>query len=253
MKPMDKPTDLNRPTDTGDLDDGFYEEPPRLGRKDILAVAAALVLLVLIGVTGYYWMTPGKSVADLLAYTQPAEAETAEADSPVPLEIQEHWASTLDDQAAPPVAAAGVTNAQPVAEDGGIAMYIEDEPLAGLHDHDMRCPYCGMFSEKSASHVIAAWSDGSRTHHDSWDCAFYYGQGEGLELVDAEVSAFGSPVDNPQWLDAAGATFLYDTKPVTGSMPPYVAAFATRAAAEAAQHELSGEIADFVGLQARWE
>ena len=132
-------------------------------------------------------------------------------------------------------------------------MHTDDEPLAGLHEHEMRCPYCGMFSEKSASHVIAAWPDGSHTHHDSWDCALYYALEEDKVLVGAEVSAFGSPVDNPQWLDAAEAVFLYDTKPVTGSMPPYVAAFATRAAAKAAQAELGGEMTDFAGLKAKWE
>ena len=36
-------------------------------------------------------------------------------------------------------------------------------------------------------------------------------------------------------------------------MPPYVAAFADRAAAEGAQAELGGEVVDFAGLRANWE
>ncbi|MBN2080628.1 nitrous oxide reductase accessory protein NosL [bacterium] len=383
---MNKPVESTPPVGIKHEELEFYEEPPRMSAKDMLGVVVALVLLAVIGTTGYYWLTPGKVPSDLLAFTRtPAAgaheagmaATTASAAERLRCDycgmfadasasyIQAHWLDgttgnfdswdclfseiqagqrlperiqvvayakqqqalsagvLLDAEDAyyrygtapvhgsmPPYVAAFADRAtaeaaaaelggelvdyqglaakweltttapaaletpehdQPVEHNalavpeavneetvtnpsaGGEAMPIEDEPLAGLHDHDQTCPYCGMLADKSASHVIASWSDGAHTHHDSWDCAIYYGQDEDLSMANAEVLAYGSPQDKPRWLDAAESWFLYDTKPVTGSMPPYVAAFDSRAAAEAAQPELGGEVTDFAGLQAKWD
>lgn len=123
-----------------------------------------------------------------------------------------------------------------------------------LHDHAMDCPYCGMLADASGTHVVVQWSDGSHTHHDSWDCAFMHGKDEGLAMAAMQVSEHGTSPENPVWLDASSAWFLYDMdKRIKMSMPPFTAAFTTRAAAEAAQPEWGGAVVDFAGLQANWE
>lgn len=139
------------------------------------------------------------------------------------------------------------------ADNAGAMTEPDSSPQAQSHDHEMNCPYCGMFADKSESHVVAAWADGSHTHHDGWDCAFFYGSENGLNLASAEVALLGSPADSPDWIDADAAWYLYDMdNAVPGSMPPFVAAFTTKGAAQAHQSEWGGELVDFQGLQAKW-
>jgi nitrous oxide reductase accessory protein NosL len=129
------------------------------------------------------------------------------------------------------------------------------DPLsaAQLSKGDTGCPVCGMRTPASGSHCVALWSDGSRTHHDCWDCLLTYGKERGLSLQRAVVIARGSSADAPRWLEAASAWYLYGTQRIEMSMPPYVAAFASKAEAEAAQPELGGEVLDFAGLKAQWK
>ncbi|MCH7472236.1 nitrous oxide reductase accessory protein NosL [bacterium] len=126
--------------------------------------------------------------------------------------------------------------------------------VADTKHESIRCEYCGMFADLSASYVMAQWTDGDLTHHDSWDCMFNHGRDEDLTLQSAMVSHYGMSIENPHWLAADETWYLHDTKEsVKGSMPPYVAAFASRGEAEAAQPEMGGEVLDFAGLRIKWE
>lgn len=223
----------------------LYEEPPRMTAKDAAGVILALVALTVIGVAGYIWLTPGMGFADLLPGRTPqqtsmpaaAAAPGAQEHSEVPHDVMEASAP-----------------AEETAELPAAAEPMSEEPAAQVaYDPDVRCSYCGMFAARSGSYAIAQWSDGSQTHHDCWDCLLNYGVEEGLTLSGATVVEHGSAQDSPRWLDAEQAWYLYDTKAIKGSMPPYVAAFADRAAAEGAQAELGGEVVDFAGLRAYWE
>jgi nitrous oxide reductase accessory protein NosL len=139
---------------------------------------------------------------------------------------------------------------------GGTAK-AEDRPAAmdqpHLHEHELRCEYCGMFADKSPSQVVGYWTDDSHTHHDCWDCLFNYAADSGLELDHALIKLYSSSLEQPEWIRAADATYLYGTSPIRGSMPPFIAAFADRGAAEQAMAELGGEIMNYRDLKANWE
>jgi hypothetical protein len=211
--------------------------------KDAFGVVVALVALVLIGAAGYVWMTPGVSFSALIPSASKVAVEP-----------------TNDYQSAP-VAAVHKLHSGASVGAGVPAEHSEMQPdgdnslLADphLHDHDLSCAYCGMFSDKSLSHSVAQWSDSSHTHHDGWDCLFRYGQDSGLVLEDAAVLKHGSTPEEPVWIAAKEAWFLFDTKKIKGSMPPFVAAFETKAAAQAAKAELGGEVLDFAVLSSKWE
>ena len=199
----------------------LYEEPPRTSRGSMLGVFAALVALVIIGLAGYIWLTPGLTFDNLL-HRQGATRQT-----PVQANVSDDAQSSVAEH-----------NIEAVSQQSS----------------SMECPYCGMLADAGGTHVIALWSDDRQTHHDSWDCAFGYGKDEDLELVSAQVNLHGTAPEDPDWLDAASAWFLYDTdKQIKLSMPPYVAAFASRADAEAMRPEWGGKVVDFAGLQAHWE
>ncbi|GEM_PF-2229467 len=218
----------------------LYEEPPRMTARDAAGVILALVALTVIGVAGYIWLTPGKGFADLLP--------TRTAQEPImPAAVPAEEVPAMDQH--PPAEAAAA-----VHEQGRTSGDMTDEPAApAAYDPDVRCLYCGMFAARSGSHAVAQWSDGSTTHHDCWDCLLSHGMEEDLTLTGATVAEHGSAPEDPRWLDAEQAWFLYDTKAIKGSMPPYVAAFVDRATAEGAQAELGGEVVDFDGLRAYWE
>jgi nitrous oxide reductase accessory protein NosL len=122
----------------------------------------------------------------------------------------------------------------------------------GSHTHDMGCPVCGMFANKSRTHVVVLWANGEHTHHDSFDCMFIHEKDNGMMLDQARVSAYSSRLESPSWLNAIQAFYLYGTREIEGSMPPYVAAYESRAQAEAARGELGGEVVDFAGLRKKW-
>ncbi|MCB1218201.1 nitrous oxide reductase accessory protein NosL [bacterium] len=118
---------------------------------------------------------------------------------------------------------------------------------------DSSCPYCGMFADRSLTHVVVRWSDGSYTQHDSFDCVFNLMADEDRSIDAIEVTAYDIDKPGSRWLDATAAWFLYDTETVKGSMPPYVAAFANATDAENAQPALGGQLLDFNGLAAMWQ
>jgi hypothetical protein len=263
-----------------------YEEPPRMAIRDTIGVVVALVLLAVIGVAGYVWLTPGLSFSDLFpaggtsaheveagsppaaipapGATSTGDAEAVAGEGAVDSEHGDHVSATaIDSRAGDDAPVAG--SAQAGAEAGGVA---PGEDAAVMTDDasqqaqaalgvdltaEARCAYCGMFAHKSESRIVAQWVDGSVTQHDCWDCAFSYGTEEGLGFEGAQVAAYGGSLAEPRMLDAAEAWYLYDTRQIKGSMPPYVAAFDSRAAAEAAQPGLGGGVVDFAGLQRMWE
>jgi nitrous oxide reductase accessory protein NosL len=116
----------------------------------------------------------------------------------------------------------------------------------------LECPYCGMLPANSGTHIAAEWSDGAEHHYDCFDCMFNHLKESSATLANVKVSRYGSPGSAPDWLDAASAVFLYDTKRIKGSMPPYTAAFSDEASAMAAQAELGGELVNWTALRAKW-
>jgi hypothetical protein len=197
-----------------DQGDGeFYAEPAQLGRADILGVALALVSLAVIGVLGYVWLNPDLDVGSIRSWFKP-----------------------------PPGATETVVA---TAEQSELNVDVGD----GAAQETTSCPVCGMYSERSDAHIVVAWSDGSHTHHDAWDCAFKWMQQQELTITRAQAVAYGSPKEAPTWLPAESASYLYGTKELKISMPPYIAAFADAASAEAARAELGGHIIDWAALQ----
>jgi hypothetical protein len=254
------PLDLEEPE--------LYVEPPRLGAKDITGIILALVALGVIGFSGYVWLNPDMSLTQLLAHrpaaTAPVSPATSTADAagtatdsansgsstapPVPdMNPETGSAAAETSHQSAPVAGAGKTTAAAGNNPAATSPAADRAPTA-VPSND--CPYCGMFADKSLSHIIAKWSDGSATQHDSWDCTFSYGKQQGLTLASAQVLDYASH----RMLDAAGAFYLHDTtEKITGSMPPFTAAFPDRADAEAAQSGLGGEVVDFAGLKSKWD
>jgi len=202
--------------DSGGNEPEFYEEPPRMSALDAIGVFVALLLLGVIGVAGYVWLTPGLSFSTLMPGNRAAPTDgTAQA-----------MAADADAQQNP-------------------------MPASAAH---VKCAQCGMFADNSASHVQASWSDGTVTDHDSWGCVVNYATDHGLILTAARVVGYDSALADdrdPMWLDAQAATYLLNTERVAGSMPPYVAAFSTEQAAVDAREQLGGEVLDFAGLAAR--
>lgn len=143
---------------------------------------------------------------------------------------------------------AGGSPEPPPGEAGG-----ESTLLSQAAFPDNSCSYCGMFADRSMTHVVVLWDDGSHSQHDSFDCVFGKQIDDGLVIERIQVTAYDADNPGSDWLDARSASFLYDTSPVTGSMPPYVAAFASNAEAEAALEILGGELLDFNELAARWQ
>ena len=110
-----------------------------------------------------------------------------------------------------------------------------------------------MFADRSPSHVVAYWPDGSDTHHDCWDCVFNYAEDGNTEFDYALVKLYNSSLEQPEWLRADQAVYLFDTEPIRGSMPPFIAAFASRDAAEQAAGEIGGEVMNYEELVSNWE
>lgn len=182
-------------------------------RRDTVGVVVALLALALIGVSGYIWLNPGLSYRDVTGRL---------ARSPAP----------------------------------GVSVPVEsphDALVAAAPDERVRCPFCGMYTDMSPAEAVISWGDGSHSHFDSWDCVFAYEAESGLMLDFGQVREHGHALDEPEWLDVAKASYLYDTNEIQGSMPPYVAAFGEAALAESARDELGGELVDFAGLRSKWQ
>lgn len=212
---MEQTPDPIAPIETQEeLEPELYVEPPRMTAKDMIGVVVALIALGLIGYAGYVWLNPDLSLQTVFKKNNAPVHSTA-VDSTVKT---------------------NVTDVQPEAA-----------------TEDYSCAQCGMFADKSSSHVQVSWAGGDKTHHDSWDCVFKYAKAQSLVLESAQVLDYATGIGG-RMLDAGSAWYLYDTEAsVEGSMSPYIAAFKDQAAAQAAQPEMGGEPVDFTGLKAKWE
>jgi hypothetical protein len=283
-----------RAAEPQNADEEFYAEPATLGGREAAGVVVALLALLVIGVAGYIWLTPGMSVAKLvgaagsrpaaggagaLARAEPsavrgpkhavaessggnndgsAVAAGAAPSAPPPPAVEEHGPA-----ANPPAAGsaagrdrpqpAGATPAQPAADGAGPVPTGEAILAAANGERNATCAQCGMPAGKSYGEVVAQWNDGSIEHFDSWSCAFARAKAKGQRLQAALVLQHGSTPSAPQWLTAKDAWFVYNTKSIKGSMPPFVAAFDTKDAAEAAQAQDGGQAMDWEGLQAKFK
>lgn len=118
-----------------------------------------------------------------------------------------------------------------------------------------RCEYCGMFYEQSPTRVSATIDFQDETYSHIFDCFGClhdfvhenYGEVQPSALSVLDFATFGT--DDEQMLDAFEASYLFGTSRIKGSMPPYVAAFASEQSAKAAQAKLGGELTDYTGLK----
>lgn len=269
------------PPPPGDVtqDDQLYEEPPRMTVKDTIGVIVALLALFVIGWLGYLWLTPGKSIGDALTFssvgkktdalamaepmdgaaTTAADDELEETANSMTMNAGSDTAAGMAQAMAEPADAAAETDLQSATGTeppaGEMASSTDGDTMdqPHLHDHEMRCASCGMFTDRSMSQVVGYWKDGDETHHDCWDCLFNYAADNGLELDHALVKLFNSSLEEPEWIRADESVYLFGTAPIKGSMPPFIAAFASRNEAEGAQTELGGEIMNFSDLKSNWE
>ncbi len=247
-----EPAGAMPPAPSDDEEPLLYEEAPRLGWRDTLGVVVALIALAVIGVAGYIWLTPGMTFAKFLGQAESTAgmdgAKPGQA-AGLPGQVEPRELTGAGDGAAP----AAVDPAEATVAEANTAVPAAD-PLADLSRHtDTECPVCGMDGTRSLAHAVALWDDGTHTHHDCFDCLFTWGTEQGLTLARAKVLEHGATTQDDRWLDAANATYLYGTSRIEMSMPPYVAAFATRAGAEAALPELGGDLMDFAGLTTQWK
>jgi hypothetical protein len=109
-----------------------------------------------------------------------------------------------------------------------------------------------MYSDRSTTHIVSQWNDTEHSHFCCWDCAFRFQHENGLTPTLTLVVRQAEDVSNPDWLEAEDAFYLFGTSRLTGSMPPFVAAFPTQDAALTAKSELGGELVNWPELQARF-
>jgi nitrous oxide reductase accessory protein NosL len=122
-------------------------------------------------------------------------------------------------------------------------------------DETPRCDNCGMFMAKSATQVHATFTIDGKKHEHKFvclDCIYEFSAKtyDGALPTSVQVldyTTFGT--DKPVLLDANKAWFLYGTGKLAGSMQPYIAAFATKEAAQAQQAALGGELIQFAAVQ----
>ena len=201
----------------------LYVVPATMTGRDQVGVIVALVALAIIGFVGYVWLNPDLDLEGVLSINRhPATIETPAPSTATNTPVPKPGAST----------AASFEAAQ-----------AEKEP---------ECAVCGMFAAKSRSHIIVLWAGGGYKHFDSWDCVFNYEKDNKQILDQAQVIDFNSPENTPAWLDATSAYYIFGANEVAGSMPPYIAAFATKGDAEAAQKTLGGAVVPFGDLRKKW-
>lgn len=111
-----------------------------------------------------------------------------------------------------------------------------------------RCAECGMFADSSSTRIQAELTaQGKTTAREFCSAGCLHGvleSGAGKTALKSikvlDYSSFGSKT--PQMIDGLTAFYLYDTKPLRGSMLPAIAAFAGKQAALKAKPELGGEL-----------
>lgn len=220
-------SELQAIVDAAPEEQEFYVEPAALARRDVLGIVLALVALTVIGVSGYIWINPDLSLAGILGKrdVQPPVQSPGAPGNPDPTPHQYPANAGLSDQWTEALMAAG--------------------------DHS--CPQCGMYADRSESQVAIIWQEtGNLSYYDCWDCAFKWGQEQHLTMALTAVMEHGSSLAKPVGLNAKESHYLYGTKHIKGSMPPFIAAFGSREDAAAAQPELGGEIMDWEGLRAKF-
>lgn len=207
----------------------FYEEPPALTKRDLLGVAAALATLLGIGICGYIWLNPDLSYPAL--WDRTTSGGSPSGSPSLAVKAGQDESNSADSAPSGPTYSEGTL----------------DSPHT--HTHDMSCAQCGMYSDRSTTHIVLAWQDETHSHFCCWDCAFKWQQSQQAVLSRALVVAYTGAVEDPVWLEATEAIYLVGTSRLAGSMPPFVAAFATRETATAARAELGGEITNWQSLQ----
>jgi len=231
-------------------DHEYYAEPATLTGRDTAGIVVALCALLLIGVGGYIWLTPGMSLARLFSRGAASQRPPSQHTDQLPPTEKEPSSSATSDH----LAAGEATSAGKTEERALLSSAPTKELLAAANgDRSASCPRCGMFAGKSYTEVVAQWADGSITHHDSWVCVFGWAKDKGLTLKNAAVLEHGATPAAPKWLAASSAAFVYDTKSIKGSMSPFVAAFATKEAASSAQTSDGGQLTDWEGLKQKFK
>jgi len=121
-----------------------------------------------------------------------------------------------------------------------------------------RCENCGMFEDTSPTRVVATFKADGKTsdHHfvclgciQEFNDKTWEGKAEVVGLKMLDYTTFGTK--NPTLIDGTKAFYLYGTDELAGTMPPYIAAFATKDAAKQAQKTLNGEVMDFKTMWAK--
>jgi len=195
----------------------YYEEPLRLSGRDMAGVILAMVMLTIIGIGGYIWLTPGLSVsggADHHNHAMQADAG------------RDHSTGT----------------------DEGQTHEAHAQMAAAPAEHS-KCAWCGMFADKSMGRVKATFAEGSDGDFDSWGCVFHQAEDTSTSIASAEVVCLDSSLEEPEWLTADSSWFLYKMdERVEGSMPPYIGAWSDRETALERKAVLGGELVDYAGL-----
>lgn len=118
-----------------------------------------------------------------------------------------------------------------------------------------RCDECGMFFENSATRLTASLLDGEDTVNakfESLGCLhnFVHANHPEAELTKLSILDYGAYSSGEvEYLDGFKAYYLFDTERLKGSMAPFIAAFASKKAAESAQEALGGDLVDFAGMR----
>jgi hypothetical protein len=123
-----------------------------------------------------------------------------------------------------------------------------------------RCETCGMYADESSTRVLASISVSGKAGEyvfESLGCMYdkLIEWGDAAEVQSFKVldySSFGTK--KPRFVDGMEAWYLFNTADLEGSMPPYIAAFASDKAASAASEELGGAVVQgWVDLMAEFD
>ncbi|MCH7472238.1 nitrous oxide reductase accessory protein NosL [bacterium] len=121
------------------------------------------------------------------------------------------------------------------------------------------CENCGMFWDTSPTRVSVTIKADEKEEEHIFECmsCTHTGlveiYGDGVELASLQVldyATFGA--EEETMIDGMKAFYLYGVERLKGSMPPYIAAFASEDAAKESQKELGGELLDFAGVKAKF-
>ncbi|MEP0813649.1 MAG: nitrous oxide reductase accessory protein NosL [bacterium] len=188
------------------------------------------VLFALMALGVIAWLFT-KLMAPYPGYSNPSEAAAKAAGND----------KTAEAMANPPPAGTAKTSDMkaPAADDGSYSARLASFPGGGD-------PICGMAPEKSSS-MVAAHFDSGWVGFVSLACFFQYAEKNKPHAVEVlDYSTFRKEPADRKLVPAEDAVYLIGIDGVPpGSMPPGVAAFSTKDAAESAMGDLGGKIADF--------